>query len=165
MQRVCDSFVNHRHAGVVLHDCLLSCLVTCVFADWCVLSTVVYWTELALEWVEPQRAVMYDPTAADFFLQYLPGNPGGVGERCALGGKHFHPPRGVPLVCFEARLLMPLRGVGRAGVHGGCVCVGPVGVDTGQPLGPFTTRTRAGRARAATRCGIAPVCGAVQCVH
>ena len=36
--------------------------------------------ELALEWLEPQRAVMYDPSVADYFLQYLPGNPKGVGE-------------------------------------------------------------------------------------
>jgi hypothetical protein len=32
-------------------------------------------TELALEWLEPQRAVMYDPQYADYFLQYQPGNP------------------------------------------------------------------------------------------
>jgi hypothetical protein len=34
--------------------------------------------ELALEWLEPQRAVMYDPSTADYFLQYLPGNPKNV---------------------------------------------------------------------------------------
>jgi hypothetical protein len=35
-------------------------------------------TELALEWLEPQRGVMQDPTKRDFFLQYQAGNPGGV---------------------------------------------------------------------------------------
>lgn len=35
-------------------------------------------TELALEWLEPQRAVMYDPAFADYFLQYQPGNPSGA---------------------------------------------------------------------------------------
>ena len=34
-------------------------------------------TELALEWLEPQRAAMLDPSKADFFLQYQPGNPSG----------------------------------------------------------------------------------------
>lgn len=34
--------------------------------------------ELALEWLEGQRAAMYDPARADFFLQYLPGNPSNV---------------------------------------------------------------------------------------
>lgn len=32
-------------------------------------------TELALEWMEPQRAVMDDPAFASWFLQYQPGNP------------------------------------------------------------------------------------------
>lgn len=32
-------------------------------------------TELALEWMEPHRAVMDDPAFSDFFLQYQPGNP------------------------------------------------------------------------------------------
>jgi hypothetical protein len=35
-------------------------------------------TELALEWLEPQREVMQDPSKRDFFLQYQAGNPGGV---------------------------------------------------------------------------------------
>ena len=30
--------------------------------------------ELALEWLESQRAVMYDPTKADWFLQYTDGH-------------------------------------------------------------------------------------------
>lgn len=34
-------------------------------------------TELALEWLEPQRAVMEDPSKAGYFLQYQPGNPEG----------------------------------------------------------------------------------------
>ena len=32
-------------------------------------------TELALEWLEPQRAVMRDPAFVDFFLQYQPSSP------------------------------------------------------------------------------------------
>ena len=32
-------------------------------------------TELALEWMEPHRAVMRDPAFAGYFLQYQPGNP------------------------------------------------------------------------------------------
>jgi hypothetical protein len=32
-------------------------------------------TELALAWLEPQRAVMDDPAFASYFLQYQPGNP------------------------------------------------------------------------------------------
>ena len=32
-------------------------------------------TELALEWLEPQRVVMRDPAFASYFLQYQPGNP------------------------------------------------------------------------------------------
>jgi len=35
-------------------------------------------TELALQWLEPQRAAMYDPKYADLFLQYQPGNPSGT---------------------------------------------------------------------------------------
>ena len=35
-------------------------------------------TELALEWLEPQRAVMQDPTKAGWFLQYQSGNPQGA---------------------------------------------------------------------------------------
>lgn len=35
-------------------------------------------TELALEWLEPQRAVMQDPSKAGWFLQYQPGNPSGT---------------------------------------------------------------------------------------
>jgi hypothetical protein len=35
-------------------------------------------TELALEWLEHQRAVMDDPARASWFLQYQPGNPQGV---------------------------------------------------------------------------------------
>ena len=30
--------------------------------------------ELALEWEESQRKVMYDPSKADYFLQYTDGN-------------------------------------------------------------------------------------------
>lgn len=33
--------------------------------------------ELALEWLETQRAVMYDPTYSGYFLQYQAGNPKG----------------------------------------------------------------------------------------
>ena len=32
-------------------------------------------TILFLEWLEPQRSAMQDPTRADYFLQYQPGNP------------------------------------------------------------------------------------------
>ena len=32
-------------------------------------------TELALQWLESQRALMYDPAYKDYFLQFLPGNP------------------------------------------------------------------------------------------
>jgi hypothetical protein len=32
-------------------------------------------TELALEWLEPHRAVMSDPAFAGYFVQYQPGNP------------------------------------------------------------------------------------------
>jgi hypothetical protein len=35
-------------------------------------------TELALEWLEPQRAVMLDASKAGWFLQYQPGNPAGA---------------------------------------------------------------------------------------
>jgi hypothetical protein len=35
--------------------------------------------ELALQWLESQRAVMYDPTKAGWFLQYQPeGYPNGT---------------------------------------------------------------------------------------
>lgn len=34
--------------------------------------------ELALGWQEEQRAIMYDPAYAGFFVQYQPGNPGNV---------------------------------------------------------------------------------------
>ena len=33
-------------------------------------------SELALEWLETQREAINDPTKQDYFLQYLPGNPG-----------------------------------------------------------------------------------------
>jgi hypothetical protein len=35
-------------------------------------------SELALEWLESQRALMSDPANKGLFLQYLPGNSGGV---------------------------------------------------------------------------------------
>ena len=35
-------------------------------------------SELALQWLESQRALMRDPAKADLFLQYLPGNPSGT---------------------------------------------------------------------------------------
>jgi hypothetical protein len=35
-------------------------------------------SELALEWLESQRALMNDPAKADLFLQFLPGNPSGT---------------------------------------------------------------------------------------
>ena len=36
-------------------------------------------TELALQWLESQRTVMYDPAFSGvYFLQYLPGNPSGT---------------------------------------------------------------------------------------
>ena len=35
-------------------------------------------TELALEWMETQRVVMYDPTRRNYFMQDQPGNPGKV---------------------------------------------------------------------------------------
>jgi len=35
-------------------------------------------TELALEWLESQRAIMRDPRNKDLFLQYQPGNPSGI---------------------------------------------------------------------------------------
>lgn len=35
-------------------------------------------SELALEWLEPQRAVMVNASTADYFLQYQPGNPDGA---------------------------------------------------------------------------------------
>lgn len=35
-------------------------------------------TELALEWLEPQRAAMYNASRASWFLQYQPGNPSGT---------------------------------------------------------------------------------------
>lgn len=44
-------------------------------------------SELALEWLESQRALMNDPTNADLFLQYQPGNPAGV-----PAGTVFHLP-------------------------------------------------------------------------
>lgn len=37
-----------------------------------------YNSELALEWLESQRAIMQDPSNADLFLQYQPGNPSGT---------------------------------------------------------------------------------------
>ena len=36
--------------------------------------------ELALEWLESQRAVMYDPEYAGFFLQYTDGEGHGTGK-------------------------------------------------------------------------------------
>jgi hypothetical protein len=35
-------------------------------------------TVLFLEWLEPQRAAMVDPARAGYFMQYQPGNPGGL---------------------------------------------------------------------------------------
>lgn len=35
-------------------------------------------SELALEWLESERAIMADPRNKDLFLQYLPGNPSGT---------------------------------------------------------------------------------------
>jgi hypothetical protein len=44
-------------------------------------------SELALEWLESNRALMRDPANANLFLQYLPGNPSG-----APAGTVYHVP-------------------------------------------------------------------------
>ena len=41
-------------------------------------------TELALEWLESQRAIMRDPSNSDLFLQFQPGNPSGTAPGTVL---------------------------------------------------------------------------------
>ena len=52
-------------------------------------------TELALEWLESQRAIMLDPGNADLFLQYQPGNPSGTPPGTVL---HLETPYGDQLI-------------------------------------------------------------------
>jgi hypothetical protein len=44
--------------------------------------------ELALEWEESQRKAMYDPTKADYFLQYTDGKGNKNGTICASAAHH-----------------------------------------------------------------------------
>lgn len=52
-------------------------------------------TELALQWMEPQRAVMQDPAFAGWFLQYQPGNPSNTPP-----GTLYNEPAGAPAAGF-----------------------------------------------------------------